>query len=95
MRSKRLLDNVINDKVGFLPGQLGGKRSFLALGLLPVTKIKASRGWRNVEKKKLLPSFGEGATTEAKRLQMVFCHLERSCWGISRPGLLEARSIAL
>ena len=70
--NKRLLGNVINDKVGFLPRQFSGKRSFLTLGLLPVIRIKVSAGWRNVEKKKLLPGFGEGATTEAKRLKVVF-----------------------
>ena len=78
--NKRLLGNVINDKVGFLPRQFSGKRSFLTLGLLPVIRIKVSGGWRNVEKKKLLPGFGEGATTEAKRLKVVFFfYLESNC----------------
>ena len=94
--NKRLLGNVINDKVGFLPRQFSGKRSFLTLGLLPVIRIKVSGGWRNVEKKKLLPGFGEGATTEAKRLKVVFFfYLESNCSGISWPGMLEGRSTAL
>ena len=104
--NKRLLGNVINDKVGFLPRQFSGKRSFLTLGLLPVIRIKVSGGWRNVEKKKLLPGFGEGATTEAKRLKVVFFFYlesnclkkkkkESNCSGISWPGMLEGRSTAL
>lgn len=78
MNSKRLLDNAINDKVGFLPRQFGGKRSFLAPGLLPVKKYSQVKTGEIERRKKLLPGSGEGVTAEAKRLKTVFFILKEA-----------------